>query len=200
MRNAYHQIEYVTVSSPRWWAWYLVGGLLVVFSVVLPCGGIIGLGATTIDWSSNILTPPGTLTHTVREPGTQIVWIDQPDDPNQILTPAPTVPDGFSAKVTGPDGAPVATQALRGEKTQTASDSERTGALSFNAGSAGAYTIAVDKALPGKLGVAVTPDSTNEAALGLSAILLILVGLAMFVGGVTILIVTIIRHTRWSPS
>jgi hypothetical protein len=181
--------------APRWWLGYLVGIVMIVLGIVVPCGGIGIMAFSAIPKSDQTLKPPGKFTVPVEEAGEMVIWVDERDD--TLSGSEPVVPADFAATVTGPGATPIATRQPTETLTSSTMDTSRTGAATFIAPAAGSYTVDVKGTFKAGQTIAVTPDSQHrDMALGLGAIVMLLLGLLLVGGGITVLVVTGVRHSK----
>lgn len=196
MPDPFHQIVYEKEPrKPMWWLWYVSGAVLMIASILIPCGGLIGLAATALSISGPTLTPPGQLAVPVDAPGRMVIWIAVPDDSSDAADT-----DDLSVTVTGPDGAAIPVNPASSEHSNSTLESEWIGARTFQASTAGNYTLDVKTVLPPGHSIVVTGDTTaKDAALGVGVLLLIGLGVLAFFGGLALLIITGIRHSNYRP-
>jgi hypothetical protein len=181
--------------APRWWLGYVGGIVMIVLGIVVPCGGMGIIAVAGSAPQSPTLHPPGKLTVPVKEAGEQVVWVEEPD--SSLTGPNPVVPTDFAAAVTGPGSTPIASRPPVEELTSATLDTSRIGAVTFIAPSAGSYTVEVKGTFTTGQTITVTPDPKNTfIAIGLGFILLLLLALLLIGGGITVLVVTGVRHTR----
>jgi hypothetical protein len=185
---------------PRWWLGYLAGSILVMLGIVIPCGGFMAVGLSIQAPVGSTFKPPGKATVQIAETGEQVIWVDEPDNSSLYASP-PVIPDDITFVVTSPNGADVPARRPVEELTCTTMHSTRNGAATFAADFKGAYTVEVKGTFGTSQIIAITPDQSHrEAALGLGAIVLILVAILLVGAGITVLVITGVRHVRAGKS
>lgn len=196
MPDPFHQVVYEKEPrKPMWWLWYVSGAVLMIASVLIPCGGFIGIAAASLSQTGPTLTPPGQLTVPVDAPGRMVIWIGVPDSSLQAVNT-----NEFDVTVTDPNGAAVTVSPSNLEYKNSTLDAELVGARMFQAATAGNYTLDVKTVLPPGQSVIVTGDTTaKDAALGVGLLLLMGIGALAFFGGLAMLIITGIRHSNYRP-
>jgi hypothetical protein len=194
----YHQIEYVNVSRPRWWLWYVIGSLMLVAAAIVPCVGSGLLAARALPRGGDEFTPPAKVTYTATERGPHVIWIDRKDDPKSVHTPLPTVPSDFQALVTASDGSEIKVGPPQGRASSATFGSRRAAAATFYTPTAGNYSVEIKTALPAGSAIAITQDRmVSEIQLGLAVILIFAIGALLGIGGLVLLIVTGVRHANY---
>ena len=185
---------------PRWWLGYLAGSILLMLGIIIPCGGFMVVGLSVQAPVGFTFKPPGKATVQIAQTGEQVIWVDEPDS-SSLYAPTPIIPDDITFVITSPNGADVPARRPVDELTCTTMGSTRNGAATFAADFKGAYTVEVKGTFSTSQTIAITPDQSHrEAALGLGAIVLILLALLLVGAGITTLIITGVRHMKAGKS
>ena len=185
---------------PRWWLGYLAGSIMLLLGIVIPCGGLMVMGLSIQAPIGFTFKPPGKATVQISETGEQVIWVDEPDG-GTVMGNTPTIPDDITFVVTSPNGSDVPARRPTEELTTTTMHSTRNGAALFAADFKGGYTVEVKGTFGTSQIIAITPDQSHrEAAMGLGAIVMILLALLLLGGGLTTLIITGVRHSRTGKS
>jgi hypothetical protein len=197
MSSIYHTVDsHQSARPPRWWIGYTVAALCLVVGVVLPCGGIVALMYSD-QVPGPTFHPPGSVAVPVAEPGRFVAWVEEPDSASSRAELS--LPADVLWVVTDPDGKPVVAREAEAGTTSSTMTTERLGAFVFDAQSTGSYTVQVKGSFLAAQSIVVTPDRGGaEVAYGFGALGLLLVGGLLVLGGVSTLIVTIVKHSKHS--
>ncbi len=182
--------------APRWWLGYLAGSLMIVIGFIAPCAGLMVMGFSSQAPVGSTMKPPGKMTVQIAETGEQVIWVDEPDG-DSLVGATPAIPSDFVAVVTSPNGSDVPARRPVEEVTSTTMHTTRNGAALFAADFKGAYVVEVKGTFKSDQIIAVTADQSHkEMALGLGAIVMLLVALLLVGGGILTLIITGVKHSK----